>query len=150
MNREILFRGKRVNNGEWVYGYLTICTDGSCYIKTEIERNVLRYVKGKPSYVFNCIEYEVDPKTVGQYTGIKIGGQKLFEHDVVRYRETGSDDWQYGVVVWCGDRDYPAFDVEPWIDCDCNGLSYIVTVCEAEIIGNKWDNPELLEALGDE
>ena len=88
--------------------------------------------------------YDADPETVGQYTGIKIGGQKLFEHDVVRYRETSLDDWRYGVVVWCGDRDYPAFDVEPWIDCDCNGLSYIVTECEAEIIGNRWDDGDLL------
>lgn len=143
MNREIKFRGKTLydhydhyaspepdtKEGTWVYGDLM----------TEYP-----YHKGL-TIVENGVYHEVDPETVGQYTGIKIGGQKLFEHDVVRYRETGSDDWQYGVVVWCGDSPYPAFDVEPWIDCDCNGLSYIVAVCEAEIIGNKWDNPELLE-----
>lgn len=145
MNREILFRGKRVNNSEWVYGYLTMCTDGSCYIATEIERNVIRYVKGKPSYVFTRIEYEVDPETVGQYTGITIKGEKLFEHDQIRFREAETDDWEYGTVVWCGKSDYPAFDVEPWIDCGSNGLSYIKVDCEVEIVGNKWDNPELLE-----
>ena len=147
MNREILFRGKTLydhydhyaspepdtKEGTWVYGDLM----------TEYP-----YHKGL-TIVENGVYHEVDPETVGQYTGIKIGGQKLFEHDVVRYRETSLDDWRYVVVVWCGDRDYPAFDVEPWIDCDCNGLSYIVTECEAEIIGNKWDNPELLEVLGD-
>ena len=141
--REILFRGKTLydrydhyaspepdtKEGTWVYGDLM----------TEYP-----YHKGL-TIVENGVYHEVDPETVGQYTGIKIGGQKLFEHDVVRYRETSLDDWRYVVVVWCGDRDYPAFDVEPWIDCDCNGLSYIVVECEAEIIGNKWDNPELLE-----
>ena len=114
--------------------------------KSGMTRRVIRRRSGARDQISGIPEgYDVDPETVGQYTGIKIGGQKLFEHDVVRYRETGSDDWQYGVVAWCGDRDYPAFDVEPWIDCDCNGLSYIVTVCEAEIIGNKWDDPEMLE-----
>ena len=129
MNREIEFRGKGKDNGEWVYGDLLQMDNGECQILgLSADRSG-----------------DVDPETVGQYTGIKIGGKKLFEHDVIRYRETGSDDWQYGVVVWCGGRDYPAFDAEPWIDCDCNGLSYIVAVCEAETIGNKWDNPELLE-----
>jgi hypothetical protein len=130
MNRKILFRGKRLDNGKWVFGDL---------LTKHLHHEGLAIVENGVLY------REVDPKTVGQYTRIKIGGQKLFEHDIVRYRETGSDDWQYGIVVWCGDRDYPAFDVEPWIDCDCNGLSYIKMDCEVEIVGNKWDNPELLE-----
>ncbi len=130
MNRKILFRGKRLDNGKWAFGDL---------LTKHLHHEGLAIVENGVLY------REVDPKTVGQYTRIKIGGQKLFEHDVIRYRETGSDDWQYGIVVWCGDRDYPAFDVEPWIDCDCNGLSYIKTDCEVEIVGNKWDNPELLE-----
>ena len=133
MNREIKFRGKRLDNGKWAFGDL---------LTKRLHHEGLAIVENGVLY------REVDPKTVGQYTRIKIGGQKLFEHDVVRYRETSSDDWRYGVVVWQGERDYPAFDVEPWIDCDCNGLSYIKADCEVEIVGNKWDNPELLEVLG--
>ncbi len=152
MRGEILFRGKldwywdgisilyaeEAYKDGWVYGQLAHNAYGMAWIIGPI-------VDWNEDYIYLKYWIPVDPKTVGQYTGIKIGGQKLFEHDVIRYRETSLDDWRYGVVVWCGDRDYPAFDVEPWIDCDSNGLSYIVAECEAEIIGNKWDNPELLE-----
>ena len=145
MHREILFRGKRIDNGEWVYGFYVreegLKGDGFHSISHTI------ITKREP---FRLYQDRVYADTVGQYTGIKIGGQKLFEHDVVRYRETGSDDWKYATVAWCGKSDYPAFDVESWIDCDCNGLSHIKLNCEAEIVGNKWDNPELLEALGDD
>jgi hypothetical protein len=151
MNREILFRGKldwywdginilyaeEAYKDGWVYGQLARNAHGMAWIMGHI-------VNWSEGHIYPKYWIPVDPKTVGQYTGIKIGGQKLFEHDVIRYRETSSDDWQYGAVVWCGDRDYPAFDVEPWIDCDCNGLSYIVAECEAEIIGNKWDDGDLL------
>ena len=74
-----------------------------------------------------------------QYTGLKIGGKDLYEKDKVRFRESSSDDWNIGQVEYCGDRDYPAFDVTPSIDCDSNGLSYIMAVCEAEIIGNVYE-----------
>jgi len=53
--RKILFRGKRIDKGEWVYGYLAVYTDGSCYITTKIERNITRYVKGKPFYIISCM-----------------------------------------------------------------------------------------------
>ena len=132
--REILFRGKRIDNGEWVFGSLLVEGD---------DRKIVVPKKG----MVGCfvVMYPIDPKTVGQYTGLTIKGEKLFEHDQIRFRETVFDDWEYGTVVWCGKSDYPAFDVEPWIDCDCNGLSYIKMDCEVEIVGNKWDNPELLE-----
>ena len=145
MNREIKFRGKRTKDGEWVYGFYVreegLKGDGFHSISHTI------ITKREP---FRSYQDRVYADTVGQYTGIKIGGQKLFEHDVIRYRETSLDDWRYGVVVWCGDWDYPAFDVEPSIDCGYNSLSYIVAVYQAEIIGNKWDNPELVEVLGDD
>jgi hypothetical protein len=137
MNREILFRGKRLDNGEWVTGRLIKDDrDGKEFIVSSIGHR--------------WFGFEVDPKTVGQYTGLTIKGEKLFEHDRIRFRETEIDDWKYATVAWCGKSDYPAFDVESWIDCDCNGLSYIKMNCEAEIVGNKWDNLELSEVLGDD
>ena len=137
MNREILFRGKRVNNGEWVYGYLTMCTDGSCYIATEIERNVIRYVKGKPSYVFNCIEYEVDPKTVGQYTGMEDKDEnKIVEGDLYR-----SDSGYIFEVVYLESEacfvGVPVKEPESWV--------FLEDMLDMERVGNKWDDSELLE-----
>ena len=140
MNREILFRGKRVNNnGEWVYGYLTMCTDGSCYIAIEIERNVLRYVKGKPSYVFDCIEYEVDPKTVGQYTGLKDkNGVGIYEGDIVQ-NELGEvflvEYVRFGYVL--------KQTGEPW-------CKFPYEYDEYEVIGNIYDDLELLEVSGND
>ncbi len=139
MNREILFRGKRVNNGEWVYGYLTMCTDLSCYIATEIERNVLRYVKGKPSYVFDCIEYEVDPKTVGQYTGLKDkNGVGIYEGDIVQ-NELGEvflvEYVRFGYVL--------KQTGEPW-------CKFPYEYDEYEVIGNIYDDLELLEVSGND
>ena len=139
--REILFRGKRVNNGEWVYGYLTMCTDGSCYITTEVERNVLRYVKGKPSYVFSRIEYEVDPKTVGQCTGLKDkNGVGIYEGDVIvsTYKDMGTDT---GLVVFkgCG------FKVEIPNVGDDELVDWKRYFDSIEVIGNIYENPELLK-----
>jgi hypothetical protein len=150
MNREILFRGKRLDNGEWVTGHLiTDDRDGKEFIVSSIGYH-WEEDNGSTNRCMECFGFEVDPETVGQYTGITIKGEKLFEHDQIRFRETETDDWEYGTVAWCGESDYPAFDVEPWIDCDCNGLSYITVDCEVEIVGNKRDNPELLEVLGGE
>ena len=142
MIREIKFRGKRVNNGAWVYGYLTMCTDGSCYITTEIERNVLRYVKGKPSYVFTRIEYEVDPKTVGQYTGMEDRGKnKIIEGDLYR-----SDSGYIFEVVYLESEacfiGVPVKESESWV--------FLEDIADMERVGNKWDNPELLEVLGND
>ena len=139
MIREIEFGGKRVDNGEWVYGYLAVCTDGSCYIATEVERNVIRYVKGKPSCVFSRIEYEVDPKTVGQYTGVTDKDEnKIFEGDLYR-----SDSGYIFEVVYLESEacfaGVPTKEPESWV--------FLEDVAGMERVGNKWDNPELLKEV---
>ena len=113
--RDILVRGKRIDNGEWVYGNL-------------IRRNIC----GK--------EWEVIPETVGQYTGLDDkNGVKIFEGDVVRY--LNSIESGNGVVIF----DTCAFlfnwiDIDE-ID---SLLRYFQCSEELEVIGNVHDNPEAM------
>lgn len=117
--REIKFRGKRVDNGEWVYGGI-IFIDG-----------------GKPHIFCNYGGVEVDPDTVGQYTGLKDkNDREIYEGDILtdKYESIGTVDWwNAGFVVNFGDVDI--FQI-----ADCFDESY-----QMWFIGNIHDNPELLK-----
>ena len=114
--REIKFRGKRVDNGEWVYGGI-IFIDG-----------------GKPHIFCNYGGVEVDPATVGQYTGLKDkNDREIYEGDILtdKYESIGTVDWwNAGFVVNFGDVDISQI-------ADCFDESY-----QMWFIGNIHDNPE--------
>lgn len=124
--REILFRGKRTDNGEWTYGYY--CPKPYSHFPCEAtifpSETIDRDWHGE----------RVDPSTIGQFTGLEDKlGTKIFEGDVI-------DDLgvEYIVVF---DSDYAQFRGK--FDGWNAEISHIASRCE--VIGNVHDNPELLE-----
>jgi len=132
MDREILFRGKRTDNGEWVEGYYA--KSGGCFI---LKDNGLTYGG------FEI--FEVSSETVCRYTGYEdVNGKKIFEGDIVGYIDMTSTESGYsemdcvGVVGWSEEE--ACFYVTGRLSAE----SWEV-LGECRIIGNIYDKPELLE-----
>ena len=86
--------------------------------------------------------------TLMQYTGLKDkNGVEIYEGDIITMDKNGEKSMHR--VKYMDDNDYPAFDLVPFVDCDCNALSYAMAECEIEVIGNIYENPELLEEASD-
>lgn len=136
--REMLFRGKRIDNGEWIYGDLI--QDGKGYVgmweQTPLSHN-----------------YKIDPSTVGQYTGLTDkNGKKIFEGDIIRANHDGA----VGVVRFgeymspsdLGDTRHIGYYVywqgkeKDFLRAD---LGYWASRNDVEVIGNIHNNPERVE-----
>lgn len=146
MEREILFRGKRKDNGEWIYGDLRHISDGhGGYILCIVDNT-----NGRNNDVTGV---EVVLETVGQFTGYCDESQhNAFEGDILSY----CSGLNYGVIKY-GRYSSPfsigqdiGFYVEWVSDRDRNihrkDLGYWLSAGTAEIVGNIHDNPELLNA----
>lgn len=165
MNNRYIFRGKRKDNGEWIEGYLYITHNG--------EYEISRYDDELDT---ERITYIVIPETVGQCTGLKDkNGKLIFEGDVLKQKTTkefakfNSFKWElYGIVTFGnydyneGDagyrsvgwyiaplksiviypKDYLIGDIQPGL----NQEDILKSIYPMEVIGNIYDNLELLEA----
>ena len=133
--REILFRGKRVDNGEWVEGFYVVIAGENHYIFT----GRIDLTQGS----IGCEYFKVDSKTVCRYTGLTDkNGVKIFEGDILRYnKEYGGKTREKGTVYWCDG----AFWVENVQDEEDCGLLGALVKYQLEVIGNVHDNFELLE-----
>ena len=138
--REIKFRGKRFYSNKWVYGSLFIDKDGERYI---LENNYL----GQDGHHLVCnsdIPVFMMEETIGQYTGLRDkNGKEIFEGDIVCV-DDGYNDKDFYTVKYFDYDDYPAFDLENY-GSECNGLSECMALKTLEVIGNIYDNPELLQ-----
>lgn len=127
--REILFKGKRIDNGEWVYGNYAFC---DCYTKQK------HYIfQNKP------LEYAVDENTICQYTGLTDkNGNKIWENDIVKHYNNPNEPSRYviGAIYW--NEDNVRYErTSEYQHCKFS----VLYDCVYEVIGNIFDNHELLE-----
>ena len=128
--REILFRGKRVDNGEWIYG------DVIQFPMHGIVRIIEQNSDNDGSYG----DSEIDCDTLGQYTGLTDkNGRKIFEGDIVTIRDSAE-----GVLVEFIDGEYQCTNRIKY-KYYRHPLEYYHDEPKYTVIGNIHDNPELLE-----
>ena len=138
--REIKFRGKSENNGEWLYGGIEI----------NVQKHFAIIYDERTPY---DNEYSVIPESVGQYTGLKDdNGREIFEGDILKLQLVGDEyhktvrvefgnpncayDWGYQIVPF-GNFPYRK-DILLWIETETDRV-------KVNVIGNITDNPELIK-----
>ena len=142
--RQIKFRGKDLNTGEWAYGDLhTLCNQP--HIHTEVS-----------SYPFAGQRKFVNPETIGQFTGLQDkNGREIYEGDIIRKTETTYRMTDLGVVRYCNEEakfvlhvtdkygEYNFSFVKDFQSQD--GHATVPCHNEYEVIGNVYDDKELLK-----
>ena len=135
--RERLFRGKRVDNGKWVEGYLGVFKGiPQIFVPFTAEQE-----KENEGHIFSAVGgiwYTVIPETVGQYTELTVPSGKIFEHDIVTAKFKSNGARFNFMVKYSGENGCYVFD---------NGIVKVPRdhIRSVRIIGNIHDNPELLK-----
>ena len=147
--REILFKAKRKDNGEWVEGYYYKMSETTYCFKEDYERKPVpehHYILqermtdwGLPNQM---VQIEVDPKTICQFTGLTDkNGKRIWESDVVWLVYNG-EEHIYQIVWDNSELDFKATNGEENYG---SNFEYLLCCDEIEVIGNIFDNKELLQ-----
>jgi uncharacterized phage protein (TIGR01671 family) len=135
--REIKFRAKQINDNNWISGYGVIIGDGFCAIPYTIRGN---------TYDWKLTTITCDINTLGQYTGLKDkNGKEIYEGDILTWSENGITsnplvvEFKHGAFGYTYSYDFVSF----------SGNSNFMfnqfdTDIRFEVIGNIYDNPELI------
>lgn len=151
MSRKILFKAKRKDNGKWVEGYYCKLDETTYCISEDYERHPVpthHYILqetmtdwGLPNKFY---QFEIDPDTICQYTGLTDkNGKKIWENDICDRKEKHPEIVTYNKGDWQLDYSYALGKEKHFSACNL-GFYACEREC-VEVIGNVFDNPELLE-----
>jgi len=157
--REIKFKAKRLDNGKWAYGYGVIIADDFCVLDKRDELQIQRpYTFRNNTHWFELCGIMCDTNTLSQFTGLHDkNGKEIYEGDIVRKKEIGGYGYEYvGVVRYYEEDCRYAIDITATNEFSTralftvgesvinDGYCTIKYTTEYEILGNVYDNPELL------
>lgn len=130
MNDRYLFKAKRIDNGEWEIGSLIALPTG----EYEISNKCNNPPDCDPMWNKVVITHKVDPPTICQCTGLKDkNGKLIWENDIMKYQ-------------WDGKTRIDVVNYEPPMFSYKNVIRW--SLYKDEVIGNIFDNPELIEREG--
>lgn len=142
MERKIKFRGRRVDNNEWVFGQLVF---KKCLRDNGGVEHMLREWEEEFAFIYednienNCEEYptkfiEVDIKTIGQYTNLKDkNGVDIYEGDKVMFDNEWTEPDEIGIITW--NKDTASFQIKGHIPS-----SSMKHLDRMKVIGNVYEN----------
>lgn len=146
--REILFRGKRTDNGEWVEGYYVCKSKDSHTSQHFIIQN---FRSG--SNLDSLVEFEVIPETVCHYTNFNDENGKIYEGDIINVLQDRLMEvrWDFEELTWkLFDVGIPVGEINLYYNTIDLAALYLEKCYEnqmiSEVVGNIYDNPELLKA----
>lgn len=149
-----LFRGKRTDNGEWIEGILFNGKEDTFIIP---HGNEYEY-DPRDGLAFNVYGCKIDPETVSQFTGLVVANGEVFDGDILKFgNRTLLVFWNGEAFQWQAKSVDTDLDIQrtfgEWYGCDwtVTDLGWIdaeiilTGKMTTKIVGNKWDNPELLK-----
>lgn len=148
MNREIKFRGKMIPENEWIFGtILRIPAPPVCFGKSETDKYYIQFPD--PRYMpdwnmsYKMVQGEVNPNTIGQYAGIDDkNGKEIYEGDMVSFNLKTDAKGCPNII---GYIEYQTTFSSFRIMSILGSFALDYNIKEIEVIGNIYDNPELLK-----
>ena len=154
--REILFRGKRLHDNKWIYGnFISDCEGNPHIIEPRFfceDGHHLQYEDNTDTPVF------IIPETVGQYTGLDVANGNVFDGDYLKFGAYILEVfWNGETFQWQAGKVGKSYDIpfrccgnyrgDKWTVIDLGEIAaepIITGRMTTEIVGNRWDNPELI------